>query len=575
MDLDLNIKIGGKAGQGLNTIGSILEKTFHIVGMHVFSSQYYLSRVRGGHNYFEIRIANKTVQAKSDKVDILVVLDNESIDMHLNEVQDGGIVLIDKQKIKTSTIDEKILDIPFQQIAKDVGGNKLFENSVAVGTILGLLCMDMQPLEHIIHKIFQRKGENIVDTNIKTANAGYEYVQKNYYEKCKYSFEIINEKKNRMLINGNDAVGLGALAAGVQYVAAYPMTPSTSTLNFIASHAQECNVIVEQAEDEICALNMILGTTYAGARSMTTTSGGGFCLMVEALSLAGMIETPAVIYLSQRPGPATGLPTMTEQADLLFAVYAAHGEFTRCILAPKTPEDAFYLTMKAFNLADKYHIPVIILGDQYLADSHFTCDRFDTTKIKIERNILADEKLKGMGEYNRYTVTDNGISPRALPMQTEHLVIVDSDEHNQKGHIDQTAKNRILMVDKRLRKIDELIKEMTEPEIYGPYDADITLVGWGSSYGPLKETVDVLNNKGENVNLLHFNHIYPMNKIILQNILNKCKFTVCTENNATGQFAKLLKTEINIIVDTNILRYDGLPFTSDYIINSLKQQKVI
>ena len=574
MDHDLNIRIGGEAGQGIQTIGLALAKTFQKSGLHVFSTQYYLSRVRGGHNYFQIRVSDRPVKAISDKLDLLIALDTASIEKHIEELNDG-VVLLDRENVKTPNDDKRIFNVPFQKIAKEAGGSKLYESTVATGAVLGLLCYDLEILENVLRQAFTKKGEDIINNNIKAARAGYEYAKANYPGKCKYSFEKPILKLPRMLIDGNDAVGLGALAAGLQFLAAYPMTPSTGVMNYIAAHADRFNVVVEQAEDEISALNMVLGASFTGARAMTTTSGGGFCLMVEALGLAGMTETPAVIFLGQRPGPATGLPTMTEQGDLLFVLHAAQGEFPRCVLAPKTPDDAFYLTAKAFNIADKYQIPVIIVSDQYLADSQFTCELFDASKITIERHLLSDDEFESMETYKRYAITSDGISPRALPGQGLHVVVADSDEHDENGHIDQRADNRILMMEKRMRKINGLMQEMEVPEIYGPKDADVTLIGWGSSYGPLAETVDILNKEGQSLNLVHFTHIYPMNREVIRNILLKKGVTVCVEGNATGQFAKVLKTEVDISVDMNLLRYDGMPFTAEYVINTLREKKVI
>ena len=574
MDHDINIRVGGEAGQGIQTIGLALAQTFQKSGLYVFSTQYYLSRVRGGHNYFQIRVSDSPIKAISDRLDLLIALDSASVEKHMGELNDG-VVLLDREEVKITNDNRQIFNVPFQKIAKDIGGSKLYASTVATGAVLGLLCCNLKVLEDILKDTFAKKGEDIININIKAARAGYEYAQENYSGKCKYSFEEVKQKTKTMLIDGNDAVGLGALAAGVQFLASYPMTPSTGVMNYIAAHADKFNVVVEQAEDEISALNMVLGASFAGARAMTTTSGGGFCLMAEALGLAGMTETPAVIFLGQRPGPATGLPTMTEQGDLLFALHAAQGEFPRCILAPKTPDDAFYLTAKAFNLADKYQIPVFIMSDQYLADSQFTCERFDASKITIDRHMLSDNELGSMETYKRYTITPDGISPRALPGQSKHVVVADSDEHNEEGHIDQTADNRIRMMEKRMRKLNGLTKEMEAPEVYGPHEADVTLIGWGSSYGPLTETVDLLNKEGQSLNLIHFNHIFPMNKETIRSLILKKGTTVCVESNATGQFAKILKTEADITVDMNLLRYDGMPFTSGYLIRALREKKVI
>ncbi|MBC7085569.1 MAG: 2-oxoacid:acceptor oxidoreductase subunit alpha [Methanomethylovorans sp.] len=571
---EINIKIGGEAGQGIQTIGLALSKTFQKSGLYVFSTQYYLSRVRGGHNYFQIRVSDRPIKAISDRLDLLIALDSLSVQEHMEEL-DNGVILIDRQSNKIHSDDKQIFDVPFAKIAEETGGSKLYASTVATGAALGLLCYELEFLEAVLKQSFAKKGENIINNNINAARAGYKYARDKYLGKCKYSFENLIKKSQKMLISGNDAVGLGALAGGVQFLASYPMTPSTGVMNFIAAHADKFNVVVEQAEDEISALNMVLGASFTGARAMTTTSGGGFSLMVEALGLAGMTETPAVIFLGQRPGPATGLPTMTEQSDLLFVLHAAQGEFPRCILAPKTPDNAFYLTAKAFNIADKYQLPVIIMSDQYLADSQFTCERFDAAEIIIDRYLLSEEELNSLTVYKRYAITDDGISPRALPGQSRHVVVADSDEHNEEGHIDQSAYNRIRMMEKRMRKLKKLTQEMEAPEIYGPEEADVTLIGWGSSYGPLTETVDLLNEEGYSLNLLHFTHIFPLNKETFWKNIIKNSITVCVENNITGQFSKLLNAEANVNIDKNLLRYDGMPFTPGYIIRALREKKVI
>lgn len=488
-------------------------------------------------------------------------------------MQDGFIVA-DAAAVKDMAQDN-LVSIPFGDIAKEVSGNKLFSNTVAVGAVFGILCYDLSTLESLLGEIFKKKGEEIIEKNIMAAKAGYDYVQNGKSEGiCK--FELVPQAANgRILINGNDAVGFGALAAGVQLVSSYPMTPSTGAMTFVAKYADRFNVIVEQAEDEIAALNMAIGASFAGVRAMTTTSGGGFCLMTEALGLAGMTETPVVIFLSQRPGPATGLPTMTEQGDLQFALHAAQGESPRCILAPRTPKDAFYQTMRAFNIADKYQIPVIVMSDQYLADALFTYENFDLSHVTIERHLLSDRELKKMGNYRRYEVTDSGISPRALPGQAGVLVVADSDEHNEEGHIDQTIDNRIRMNEKRLRKLDGLKEDMQLPVIHGLDGADVSLIGWGSTFGPLAEAVDILNEDEVSINLVHFSDIYPLHEGDMGLLLDGLNCTICVENNATGQFSRLLRTELGFEVSDRILRYDGLPFTPKSIIKELEKKEVV
>lgn len=574
MKVDFNVKVGGEAGQGIQTIGLVLAKTFVRGGLHIFGIQYYLSRVRGGHNFFQVRISDRPIWAMTEKVNMLIALDEASIEEHLSEL-DNGVVVIDRDTVKIKKDDASIFHVPLTKIAQDVGGSKLYSNTVATGAALGLMCYDFEPLTEVLSKTFKKKGEDVVKNNVHAAQAGYDYAQENYPGRCHYVLKPVENQEKRMLITGNEAVGLGALASGLKLLPAYPMTPSTGVLNYVAANADRFDVVVEQTEDEISALNLALGASFAGARSMTTTSGGGFSLMVEALGLAGMTETPVVISLCQRPGPATGLPTMTEQGDLEFVLHAAQGEFPRCVLAPKIPEDAFYLTSKAFNIADKYQLPVFILSDQYLADSLFTCERFDSSKIKIERHLLTDSEVKKIKEYKRYKLTPNGISPRALPGQAAALVIEDSDEHDEEGHINETVEMRIKMSDKRLGKLEGLKKEMSPPEIYGPKDAKVTLIGWGSTYGPLREAVNILRTEGADINLVHYTEIYPLPEKPSKGILERAEKTVCVENNSTGQFARVLKVETGISVSERILKYDGRPFTPELIIRELKKKKVV
>lgn len=575
MNLDLTIKIGGAAGQGLDTIGNVLSKSLLRSGFSVFSTQYYLSRIRGGHNTFQIRISDADVRAMDENVDILIALDRTSVDRHLDEMSDG-VVIVDRDVVELEAEHDSVFHVPMLNIAKEVGGNKIYTNTVAAGAAMGLLCLDLDPLNEVLKGMFLKKGQEIIDSNVKVAKAGYDYVRENYPHGCKFNVSAPGVKGDRMLIAGNEAAGLGALAAGVQFMSAYPMTPSTGVLNYVAGHAGEFGVVVEQAEDEIAALNMALGASFTGARSMVTTAGGGFSLMVEALGLAGITETPVLIFLAQRPGPATGLPTMTEQGDLLFALHAAQGEFPRCILAPGTPDECFYMVAEAFNIAEKYQIPVFVMSDQYLADSLFTCDRFDTSKIAIERHLLSDQELRTKhGDYRRYKFTPNGISPRALPGQEGVLVCADSDEHDEFGRIDESQENRIKMVDKRMKKLELLREEMNPPSLYGPRDAKLTLIGWGSTYGPLAEVVDILNEKGHSANLLHFNYIYPMPVENVKESLARSKKRICVENNYTGQFARLLHAETGIELSDRILRYDGLPFTPMSIIAALREKEVI
>jgi 2-oxoglutarate ferredoxin oxidoreductase subunit alpha len=567
--MDYSIKIGGEAGQGIQTIGGTLAKVFARSGYHVFTHQDYESRIRGGHNFYQIRLADNPITSSRKRIDILVALDKESIVRHEMELTENGLIIYDADTLRQKYDRPYFLNVPFTKIAIEQGGNKIMANTVAVGAVLGMLGISMEILIEIVKATFKKKGEMIISGNINAVKAGYEFAVK-YCEKC--AFTSAAQSSPKMLIQGNDAIGLGAIASGVKFYSAYPMTPSTGIMNYIASKSAEYGIIVEQAEDEIAAINMALGASFAGVRAMTGTSGGGFALMVEGLSLAGMTETPIVIVLAQRPGPATGLPTRTEQGDLQFALYTAHGEFPRIIFAPGNPEQAFYLTNKAFDLAEKYQIPAIIITDQYLADSQWTINELHLDRIKYTDYRLRGDEFKNLSEYKRHAFTDTGVTPLGVPGDSQHLVVTDSDEHDEEGHIVEDAETRIKMLDKRLfKKIPRIRQEIEPPILYGDAQPEIVITGWGSTYGVMKEAVDVLSNRS--IAMLHFSEIYPfplIEKFNFLNILNNAKLTVCIENNATGQFARLIKAETGFaFLNKGIRKYDGRPFIVDDLVKEL------
>ncbi|BCB95613.1 2-oxoacid:ferredoxin oxidoreductase subunit alpha [Dissulfurispira thermophila] len=567
--MDYSIKIGGEAGQGIQTIGETLSKVFSSAGYHVFTHQDYESRIRGGHNFFQIRFSEKSVMASRDKIDIIVAFDKASIEQHERELSEYGQIIYDSSTLKQKYEKSYFLDIPFTELAVKHGKNKIMANTVAIGAVHGMLGMELDILIKIIKDTFIKKGEDIIKANIDSAIAGHDYAIK---QCLKCSFATAPFTKPKMLIAGNDAIGLGAIASGCKFYAAYPMTPSTGIMLYISSKAKEYGIIVEQAEDEISAINMALGASFAGVRAMTGSSGGGFALMVEGLSLAAMTETPIVIALAQRPGPATGFPTRTEQAELQFALYTAHGEFPRVIFAPGTPEQAFYLTNKAFDIAEKYQIPVLILTDQYLADSQWTYDNFDISKIKYIDYRLRGDALKSLKEYKRHAFTNNGITPLAVLGDSKHLVVADSDEHDEEGHIIEDAETRVKMVDKRLfKKLPLIHKEIEPPLFYGHQNPEIVISGWGSTYGVMKEVVDELLSNWD-IAMLHFSEIYPFpptNKFNYLKVLKDAKITICIENNATGQFAKLMRTETGYSFNQLINKYDGRPFTIEFLMGEI------
>ena len=567
--MDYSIKIGGEAGQGIQTVGDTIGRVFARTGYHVFTNQDYESRIRGGHNFYQIRISDKRVTAARDTIDILAAFDRESIDLHAGEVAPQGRIIYDASVLKQTFDGAQFLDIPFTNLAAEHGGSGIMANTVAIGAMLGILGMDMDVLLAVIAETFQKKGEHVIKANHASALAGFDYAVK-HCAHCSFSAAAAAEPK--MLIAGIDAIGFGAVAAGCRFYAAYPMTPSTGIMNYLAAKETECGIIVEQAEDEIAAVNMALGASFAGVRAMTATSGGGFALMVEGLSLAAITETPIVIGLGQRPGPATGLPTRTEQAELQFALHTAHGEFPRVILAPGDPEQAFYLTTKAFDLTEKYQVPVILVFDQYLADSQWTFTGFDLEKAVHKDYRLRAEALTSLHDYKRHAYTDNGVSPLAVPGESRHVVVTDSDEHTEDGHITEDAETRMKMVEKRIfRKLPLIRSEITPPGHYGSAAPEVVLVGWGSTYGIIREAVDRLSGK-KNIAMLHFSEIYPFpatDRFDYLTLLGNAKKTVCIENNATGQFARLMRAETGYVFTSMVHRYDGRPFTLERLLGEL------
>jgi 2-oxoglutarate ferredoxin oxidoreductase subunit alpha len=585
--MDYSIKIGGEAGQGIQTIGNTLAQVFARAGYHVYTHQDYESRIRGGHNFYQIRFSEGPVSASREKVDVLIALDINSIPLHEKELSENGLILYDAKSLKQRHEQEYFLDVPAVDLAIEHGGNKIMANTVAVGAVLGIVGMNIDILTGILRDTFKKKGEDVIAANVKTARAGYDFA---LHECKRCSFSAGGQKEPNMLISGIESIALGAIASGCKFYAAYPMTPSTGIMNYLAGKEKEYGIVVEQAEDEIAAINMALGASFAGVRAMTGTSGGGFALMVEGLSLAGITETPIVIALGQRPGPATGLPTRTEQGELLFSLYAGHGEFPRVIFAPGTPEQAFFLTQKAFHLSEKYQIPVLVLFDQYLADTQWTFNGFDLNRFSFTDYRLRGDVLKNQSGYKRHAFTDTGISPLGIPGESAHLIVTDSDEHSEEGHIVEDAETRIRMVEKRLFKKMPLIKqEIGAPVLYGNDSPEIVMVGWGSTYGVLKEAVDVLS-KDRNIAMVHFSEIYPFPSIKdtpsptplpqgewrrerasqdYLSLLHNAKQTICIEHNATGQFARLLKAESGYSCTAFINRYDGRPFLLEELLGEI------
>jgi 2-oxoglutarate ferredoxin oxidoreductase subunit alpha len=565
--MDYTIKIGGEAGQGVQTVGAVLAAAFSRTGYHVFSHQDYESRVRGGHNFYQIRVSEKPVTASRTALDLVIALDEPSIRLNRSSLTPFGAIAYDSETIKKTFKGPALVDIPFRRLAKEAGGNVIMANTVATGAALGMLGMELTVLEEILTETFRKKGKDVVSGNIAAARAGFDHARR-HCKRCRFE-PATPGARPKLVLTATEAAALGALASGLKFYAAYPMTPSTGIFNTVAAHAQALGVVVEQAEDEIAAINMALGASFAGVRAATGSSGGGFALMVEGLSLAGMTETPVVIFEMQRPGPATGLPTRTEQADLLFVLHAGHGEFPRVLLAPGSPKQALFLTNKAFDLAEKYQVPVFVVMDQYLADAQWTYERIDTRELVYKDYRLRGERFAARKSYRRHALTRSGISPLAVPGDAPHVVVTDSDEHDEEGHIIEDAKTRNKMVEKRLEKTETIRAEMPQPLHYGAKRPDLVLAGWGSTYGVLRETVDILKEQGTKAAMLFFSHVYPLPQGPYLKKLAGARRTVCVEQNATGQFASLVRSETGFAFHETVNKYDGRPFTVDDILEKL------
>jgi len=555
-----NLLIGGAAGQGIDTTSAIFEKLLKQAGYFVFTTRDFMSRVRGGHNFTLVRFGPEVITSHSYRLDALVALDGETIELHREQLSDQGFILCDSA---LATDDPRAVKIDMQQIAKGLG-NPRVSGSVAIGAILGLFHLDLSNIKAVLPHFLQ---EAYVEINLKAAEAGFRSVKPHFTGKPA-SFS------GRMILSGNQALALGALAAGMRFYSAYPMSPSTSIMEYLAKNSKVCGVVVEQAEDEIAAINMAIGASFAGVRAMTGTSGGGFSLQVEALGLAGMMEVPLVIADIQRPGPATGLPTRTEQSDLKFVISAAQGEFPRMVIALRDHQDAFYQTIRAFSIAERYRIPVILLSDQYLADTSATVEPFKLDIPDLSRDgsaaflpSAAKEK-----EYLSYRLTEDGVSPRLFPGNLDYFVAADSDEHDETGMITESADVRRRMMDKRLSKLDSLKLELQEPVLIGAESCENLLIGWGSMQGPLTEALIHLNREQpEMYGALVFGDIFPLPVERIRKISKTAKRIINVEQNATGQLAGLVREYTGIECQAGILKYDGRQLTGEEIASRIRE----
>ncbi len=567
-------KVAGAAGDGILSAGMLFAKTCMHGGLSVFATAEYPSLIRGGHNHLDVRISERKIHAHTKHLDMLIALNQDSVDYHAYKIVPGGAIIYDGDELKLTEEsigrkDVHLFSLPLKKVANEYGG-LIMRNTIAMGATIGLLDFDLELFNQVLADRFGKKSPDIVAANVKAAKAGYDFVKQHYAGTFNYKLEK-KETKGEILLTGNEAISAGAIKAGCKFYAAYPMTPASSILGFMAANEKQFGMVVKHTEDEIAAINMAIGASFAGARAMVGTSGGGFALMVEALGLAAITETPLVIVEAQRPGPATGMATHSGQADLRFVLHAATDEFPRIVVAPGDVNECFYETIKAFNFSDKYQIPVIILTDKYLGESYWSNEEFDTQGITIDRGLLlSDEDMKDAKNYRRYRITDTGVSPRTIPGIKNGMYVASSYEHDEKGMEREEEQIRVAMHNKRFRKLEFIEQELEQPHLLGYQDAPVTIVAWGSTKGPIKEAMKILQQEGIRSNYLQILYLSPFPADRVKEILSNSKIIVDVENNKTGQLAGLIKERTGIDVHYKILKYDGRAFTPEDLAVAIK-----
>ena len=571
----ISLLVGGEAGAGISRSGFLFAKICLRGGLCVFGANDYQSLIRGGHNFYTVRAEEEMVYSQADTIDLMIALNKETILLHKNELVSGAGIIYDEDQINVTPEelernDIKLYPVPLAKIVKELKGPAIMENTVALGAAVALLEYDQELLNQVLLDTFKQKT---AEQNIEAAKQGNSYVKEHYNNFGHSLKKTASAGKKRIFLTGNDAIGLGAINAGCKLYAAYPMTPATSILHFLAPLDREYKMEVIQTESEIAAVNMVIGASYAGARAMTATSGGGFCLMTEGLGMAGMTETSPVIVLVQRPGPSTGLPTYTAQGDLRFAIHASQGEFPRIVIAPGNVEECFCMTIEAFNLAEKFQIPALIISDKYLAESHGTAELFDQNRIRIDRGNFITE-YGGTEEYRRHKLTEDGVSPRAVPGTKGAIVRTNADEHNELGYTTEDPALATEMADKRFRKLDALVKELENIEtvkFYGSEEADATVLAWGSTKGPIREAMKNLDKEGVKINYLQVLYLSPFPAAKVKKVIESAKKTIIVENNVTSQLSSLIQEHLLTTVDHTILKYDGRPFNPEALASKIKE----
>lgn len=564
-------KIGGASGQGIKITGQMFSRMCIRAGLSLFDYVEYPSLIKGGHNVFTVRVSDRQVHSVHRLVDMLIAFNQETVDKHAGELGSGGMLLYDADDtdITPAQWAQKgvvLLPMPLVHLAKQKGGTAQMRNVVALAATAALTSLPFELVASVLHTAFDRKGDDVVAINVRVAEAAYAYAQEHFFGHAQFQLLPVSGVK-RMVMTGNTAIALGAIQAGCGYFAGYPMTPTTSILTFLEKHAEKTGMVVRQPEDEIAVINGAIGASHAGVRSMVATAGGGFSLMVEGVGLSGMTETPVVIVVGQRPGPSTGLPTWTSQGDLQFVLHASQDDFPRIVLTPGDAEECFSHTFLAFNLAERFHLPVFILTDKFLGESHHSVAPFKTSLLSYDRGpVERVPKVDAGGFFARYGFTENGVSARTIPGTPDGMYLANSDEHEEHGFVDETAENRVAMMDKRMRKLDTALDDVPMPTFIGPHAAACTLIGWGSTKGPMLEAMHTLAANGVIVNVLHFSAVFPLAIHRLMDLFRRLETTLVVENNATGQFAQHLQEQAGLLPTSMFLKYDGRPMYPEEIV---------
>lgn len=566
-------KIAGAAGEGVASCGLIFSKYLTRIGLFVSDYIENPSLIRGGHNVFHAALGDKPVTASEKGAEVLIALNKEGVERHWEEVAEGGGVIFDPELLAIEKKGKQLWPVPLKKLAAEAG-QALAANTVALGVMVWLMGGETAVLEEILGEIYGEKGEEATRVNVRAVKAGYQWGKEHFEPLTDFLHGRVKEQK-RWLLGGNEAIALAAVAAGMKLAVIYPMTPISGILAFLAAHEEEAGIVLRQPEDEIAGINMALGGAFAGARSMVATSGGGFALMSESLSLAGLTETPLVVVFGQRAGPATGIPTWTAQEDLLYALTAAQGEYPRIVLAPGDVRECFEMTAAAFNLAEKYQTAVIVLVDKFVCEAHQTVERFAPEEVVIDRGFWPEkpeEWLDEEGIFSRYRWAEDGISPRGVPGKGL-IVKANSDEHDESGFSCEEKPNRDRQVEKRMRKEREWGKSAPGPKFYGPEEAELTLVGWGSVKGPVLAALAKLEEKDRaRVNFCHFTYLRPWEEEKVKEALGKIKQGLLVENNYQGQFGQWLRMQTGVELKDRCLKFDGRQFYPEELAEEVKRR---